>query len=332
MESLCNAPLEAALRAVRAVPAFRAQYEDYLARFGDRCMEELKLESETLHENPTVLLRSVGELARSPQPAQAPPAKVDVAGNAIKQIRASLRTSPLRRGLLLWVLRKASATVRQRENLRFERTRLFGRVRRIFREAGKRLHAIGALQTADDVFYLQVEEVRGYVDGNAVTADLKSLVALRQAEFAQYRHSDPPPSRFETRGAVCHAQSYPAPAAHSSTEETGEERSGIGCCPGIVRGIVCVVRDPRNAHLPPGCILVADHTDPGWIMLFPSAKGLLVERGSLLSHSAIVARELGIPAVVSIPGLTGWLKDGEEVELDGALGTVRRMQAEVSHV
>jgi pyruvate,water dikinase len=62
-------------------------------------------------------------------------------------------------------------------------------------------------------------------------------------------------------------------------------------------------------------------------MLFPSASGLLIERGSLLSHSAIVARELGIPAVISIPGLLDWLQDGDEVELDGAAGTVRRLVA-----
>jgi pyruvate,water dikinase len=99
----------------------------------------------------------------------------------------------------------------------------------------------------------------------------------------------------------------------------------------VVRGIVTVVRDPRNAQLPAGRILVAEHTDPGWIMLFPSAKGLLVERGSLLSHSAIVAREIGIPAVVSIRGLTEWLRDGDEVELDGARGTVRRLHSGDSH-
>ena len=92
-----------------------------------------------------------------------------------------------------------------------------------------------------------------------------------------------------------------------------------------MRGKACVVRDPRHAQLTAGCILVADHTDPGWIMLFPSASGLLVERGSLLSHSAIVARELGIPAVISLPGLLDWLHDGDEVELDGAAGTVRRL-------
>jgi pyruvate,water dikinase len=123
-----------------------------------------------------------------------------------------------------------------------------------------------------------------------------------------------------------------APTIKADAAESGaEERRGIGCCPGIVRGVVCVVRDPRNAHLPAGSILVADHTDPGWIMLFPSASGLLVERGSLLSHSAIVARELGIPAVVSIRGLTEWLRDGDQVELDGAQGIVRRIAAQDSH-
>ena len=92
-----------------------------------------------------------------------------------------------------------------------------------------------------------------------------------------------------------------------------------------------MVRDPKRAQLSAGCILVADHTDPGWIMLFPSARGLLVERGSLLSHSAIVARELGIPAVISIPGLLEWLRDGDEVELDGAAGIVRRLTAREGH-
>jgi pyruvate,water dikinase len=330
-EALCQAPLDEALRAIRGNDEFRARYDGYLAKFGDRCLEELKLESETLHENPMVLLRSVGELARNPMTGNRAVQNEDIAPAAVRQLRARLRGSPVRRMVLLWVLGKASALVRGRENLRFERTRLFGRVRRIFREAGKRFHAMGVMEDPDDVFFLQVEEVRGYVNGNAVTANLKALVALRQAEFAGHRESSAPAARFETAGAVYHAQSYAPKVVAGGGGEGGEERHGIGCCPGIVRGIVRVVRDPRNAQLPSGSILVADHTDPGWIMLFPAAKGLLVERGSLLSHSAIVARELGIPAVVSIPGLTDWLQDGDEVELDGARGTVRRIPAEEAH-
>jgi pyruvate,water dikinase len=62
-------------------------------------------------------------------------------------------------------------------------------------------------------------------------------------------------------------------------------------------------------------------------MLFPSAAGLIVERGSLLSHSAIVAREMGIPAIVSLEGVTRWLKDGDWVELDGGSGVVTKINA-----
>ena len=61
-------------------------------------------------------------------------------------------------------------------------------------------------------------------------------------------------------------------------------------------------------------------------MVFPLAKGLIVEKGSLLSHSAIVARELGIPAVVAVNKVTEWLKDGDTVELDGSTGVIRKLE------
>jgi pyruvate,water dikinase len=107
-------------------------------------------------------------------------------------------------------------------------------------------------------------------------------------------------------------------------EATGDVRHGLACSAGVVRGIVRVVVDPRSATLRAGEILVAERTDPGWVMLFPAAAGLVVERGSLLSHSAIVARELGLPAVVAMAGATRWLRDGDNVELDGSRGTVTR--------
>jgi pyruvate,water dikinase len=91
---------------------------------------------------------------------------------------------------------------------------------------------------------------------------------------------------------------------------------------------VRVVTDPRQARLLPGEILVAERTDPGWIVLFTAAAGLVVERGSLLSHAAIVAREMGLPAVVSVEGATRWLHDGDRVELDGRTGVVRRLPAD----
>jgi pyruvate,water dikinase len=225
------------------------------------------------------------------------------------------------------VIRRARARVRDRENLRFERTRVFGRVRRIVLELGKRFMAAGLLGDSRDIFYLEIHEVLGAVEGTATSIALDKLSDTRRAEFDEYRAEPSPADRFETRGMVHEgnrfAQSMPNDAP---TEAGGDVRAGTGCYPGIVRGVVRVVRDPRHADLLPGEILVAERTDPGWIMLFPRTAGLLVERGSLLSHSAIVSRELGIPSIVAIHGLTAWLRTGDIVELDGRSGSVRLLE------
>lgn len=88
-----------------------------------------------------------------------------------------------------------------------------------------------------------------------------------------------------------------------------------------------MIRDPRHQALAPGEILVARHTDPGWIAVFANASAIVVERGSLLSHSAIVARELGIPCVVGARNALQWITDGERIEVNGATGLVRRCDA-----
>jgi phosphohistidine swiveling domain-containing protein len=326
--ALREAPVAAAVRVVRQYPDFSALYDAYLAKFGDRCLEELKLESETLHEDPLVLLRNIGEVARAASISHpAATAEIPSARQAEDKMKTALSSSPVRRQTLFWVLRQARKRVSNRENLRFERTRLFGTIRRLFLEAGRRLQAMGRLDDVRDIFYLEVREILAFNDGTATTSDLRSLAAVRKQEFETYKNGPAPAERFETRGPVYHAQAYRSSKPSAGITSGGEERSGLGCCPGVVRGIARVVRDPKHAQLTAGCILVADHTDPGWIMLFPSARGLLVERGSLLSHSAIVARELGIPAVISIPGLLDWLHDGDEVELDGGAGIVRRLAA-----
>jgi pyruvate,water dikinase len=326
-DALCDGTLAAIRREMERVPSFRAGYRDYLDKFGDRCLEELKLESPTLHDDPLLLFRSVGQLARRLASGKAPPAaggEAEVRRKAEERVRAALGWRPVRRLVFRWVLRHARARVRDRENLRFERTRLFGRVRTLFVELGRRLWTDGHLDDPRDVFYLELDEVLGFVDGTATCTDLKGLVALRKAEFERYREMPPPADRFETRGAVYQGNDFQG-AAVAAEEASGDRRQGLGCCPGVVRGPARVVTDPRRAVLRPGDVLVAERTDPGWVMLFPSAAGLLVERGSLLSHSAIVAREMGIPAVVSLAGVTRWLRDGDEVELDGSTGVVTRV-------
>lgn len=323
---LCNDSLDAIREAVEEAPTFAARYREYLERFGERCPDELKLESLTLDYDPLPLLRAVGHLAdrlASPDGALRAHRKGGRRSDAERKVQKALAGRPARRFMFGCVLRQARVRIRDRENLRFERTRLFGRVRRIFLEVGRRFAALGLLDDPRDVFHLEVEEILGFVEGTGTSTDLRGLAAVRKAEYERHQRSEPPPDRFETRGAP--AIGIVRRDALKTSPTDGETRSGLGCCAGTVRGPVRLVADPRTATLLPGEILVAERTDPGWVILFPAAAGLLVERGSLLSHSAIVARELGIPAVVSIAGVTHWLKDGDWVEFDGSAGVVRRL-------
>ncbi len=322
VETLCQGTLEEIHLELTNQPVFEKQYHLYLEKFAGRCLEELKLETETLDDDPLLLFRSIGSIA-------AHPPKKKQAGEALhvvaeKKVSQALGGRFFRKIIFRWVLRNARKRVVSRENLRFERTRVFGRVRKIFQEIGRRLAACQLLVEPRDIFWLTVEEVVGFVDGTTVTTDLVALVELRKAGMNYYHHLPKPGDRFNTRGAVHDGNHFASDAAPFYPDD-GNVIVGQGCSPGKVRGRVRLILDPRQARIEPGEILVAPRTDPGWVLLFPSAAGLLVEYGSLLSHSAIVSRELGLPSIISIAGLTDWLETGDWIEMDGSTGVVQKI-------
>jgi phosphohistidine swiveling domain-containing protein len=326
--ALCEEPLHGMRAAIRRSPSFQASFDSYLEKFGDRCMGELKLESSTLYDDPTPLLRSVGQYARSlaqegTRSERVP--ELQVREQAEARARGALIGRPWRRLMFGYVLRVARARVLARENLRFERTRVFGRARQIVLEIGKRLAALDCLDDARDIFYLEFDEMLVFIEGRATTTNLKGLAAVRKAEFDGWLKMPAPADRFRTRGIVYRGNSFSGD--HAVVLPTGDSLAGIGCCPGVVRGPVHIVRNPHDAAVKPGEIIVADRTDPGWVMIFPVISGLLVERGSLLSHSAIVARELNLPTIVALPGVTTWLKDNDWVEMDGSTGVVVKIES-----
>jgi pyruvate,water dikinase len=95
---------------------------------------------------------------------------------------------------------------------------------------------------------------------------------------------------------------------------------GIGCYPGIVQGEVVVMQSPDQNIDYKNKIVCTVRTDPGWAPVFPAVKGLLIEKGSPLSHSAIIAREMGIPTIVAISNITKTLNSGDLVKMDGQSG------------
>ncbi len=291
-----------------------AAFDAYIAKFGDRCVAELKLESVTLAEDPAPLVAAILAQARR-DVAAAPPVRPT-------SVATVLPGQPLKARLAAAVCAWAAARVRDRENLRFERTRIFGHARRVFLAMGRELVAHGHLDGADDIFFLTVPEVMGAIEGGGLGQPLGPLIALRRAETEAARSRPDPPERLLVRGAVLGAMIAPtAPPAPA----TGAERRGKGCSAGTIRAVARVILDPLQETLGPGEVLVARNTDPGWIALFANAGAIVTERGSLLSHSAIVARELGIPCVVAIADATRWIGSGETIEVDGATGLVRKL-------
>jgi phosphohistidine swiveling domain-containing protein len=313
----------AALDCLNGYPELSALFAHYIDRYGDRTMGELKLETISLREDPGFVIQVLRNYLDRDD--------LDPDAMEVEERRQRVEAEKtLRAGLGLWarmkvskVLKAARLSVKNRENMRLARTRAFGLARDLYRALGQRLAEADELNEDRDVFYLTVDELRDYFKGRAVTTDLKGLTAVRQAEYARYEASDVP-HQFQTIGPVYFGNRYKGPDT-GPIDTDGRTLTGTGCYPGIVEERLKVIHSPRDNLSIDGQILVAMRTDPGWAPLFPTCTGILVERGSTLSHSAVIARELGIPAVVGVPNLLAIVTDGERVRLDGGLGRVERL-------
>lgn len=314
---------QATLDAVIALlPEVGRRIDAYIAAYGGRVMGELKLETVTLRRDPTFLVDVVRAYAARDDLDPDGLARRDRIRHEAAVEELIELVGPRRRARAERAVRSARSAIAAREHLRLGRTRVFDVVRELYTTIGERLAEASVLQSPRDVFLLTADEVRGFHEGTAVTTDLAALVEVRRAEFARFVDRSPA-HRLETRGSVHLCGPFDAPA--EAVDPEAVTWSGLGCCPGVVEAEVVVVHDPSSAPEVAGRIVVAVRTDPGWAPLFPAAAGLIVERGSALSHSAVIAREVGLPTVVGVPGVVAALRSGDRVRLDGAAGTVARL-------
>ncbi len=302
--------------------ALKQEIDRYIDDFGERCIGELKLETISYTQDPTQFVRVLKSYVETGITAASTSGKVEeeIRSKAEQELHEALKNQPLKKWRLKRTLKKARELVSSRENLRYERTRAFGIVREIFANMGKRFYAESIIEHPRDIFFLTKEEIFSYLEGASVTRSIKKLIALRKEEFEEHVKQEPPSERFATHGPVYHANDF---FSTGKLETIEGDLKGIGCCPGRVRGKVRVIRNPQEATSLNGDILVTSSTDPGWVTLFPSASAIIVERGSLLSHSAIVSREMGKPCIVSVTGLLKTLRTGDEIEMDGSTGEIR---------
>ena len=321
---LKQAPPEKALEKIdRDFPDFAAGLYDYIERYGDRVIGELKLETITAREDASFVIHVLRNYLARPDldPDNLADRERKLRSQAEKTLADNLGFMGNLRSKK--IINKARQAVKNRENMRLARTRMFGLFRDAYRALGDRLQEAGKLDDARDIFYLTTGELLAYHEGRAVSAELAPIIEARRAEYAEYEELDLP-HHFKTRGPVYHGNRFEGPTTEVFVDPDATILKGTGCYPGRVQAPLRVVMSPADNLDMQEHILTTLRTDPGWAPLFPAAAGILVERGSTLSHSAVVARELGIPAVVGVPGLLATVKDGEEVVLDGAAGTVER--------
>jgi pyruvate,water dikinase len=224
-----------------------------------------------------------------------------------------------------FVLKNARAGIRNRENQRLARTRAFAIVRRMFRSIGAQFAACGRLQAAADIFYLELDEVQQASLDEEM--ELRTRVAERKTRYESWRRQPPLPDRFETNGPTG-PDGEPSLVGEFGAPGAVPEGAlnGLGAFPGVVEKPAAVLMTPDPTVRLDGEILVTRQTDPGWVLLFHGISGLVVERGSMLSHSAIVAREMQIPTVVGVTGAATRIATGDRLRLDGGAGTVEILE------
>lgn len=298
----------------------------HLEAYGDRALHDLKLEVLTPRQEPWRILATLRPFLIQGLTVRANVADEAAARDRARRALAQACPNPLRRALLGTVLASLRFSVKAREDTRFCRSQLYGVSREILWLLADELVSAGMLDEAADIVHLQVDEVLGAFDGTLPDTDLRAVAQLRRVAASQYAEKPDLPVYFTL------AAGLPVPVALASRQSTADGAKpgqdgvlrGLASSSGTVRGRALVVHDAAVA--PQACVdrvLVAKETDPGWLGLMMAAKGIVVERGSLVSHTAISGRLLGIPTVVAVRGATREIPDGAWVEIDGDAGTVR---------
>ncbi len=304
---------------------------DYLKNYGFRCNNEQKLEEDDLYTNPSFIFDNIRNYVKMKNYS------IDKMYENERKIRdkaegiVNSQIGGIKKLIFNWILKHARAAVKNRENLRFLRSKSFGISRRMFRAVDKHLLSLDLIEQEKDAFYLTYREIFDFIDGKAESLSLKELAKLRRKEFEVYQEEMDPPDRFLAYGAngmslknMQIIQSGDLLKNKIRVSDDPDLFYGTSCCPGSIKAKVRVAHTIDDAKDMNGEILVTKRTDPGWVPLFPFCGGLIIERGSLLSHSAVIARELGVPTIVGVPSdLLEKLETGMTVELNATQGEVR---------
>ena len=262
--------------------------KEYISLYGDRCLCELKLETETYRTKPSLLNDYVATQ---------------------KEIDLKLKDSNIHNPFV----KRAKLGISNREISRMNRSRLFGLTRDIFIGVGKQLVKQDRLIDYRDIFYLFYDELYNS------DLDYKKLVAERKIEYSLYEKV-PTYSRLVFSNKIVNKQNIGSISVLSENK-----LYGVGVSEGVIEGEILVIDNPDITIDSSNKIIVTKMTDPGWVFLIKNSKGVIAEQGSLLSHTAIISRELKKPAIVNVKNVLQNLSSGDKVKINGLTGEIEKL-------
>jgi pyruvate,water dikinase len=290
--------------------------DEYITAFGSRTPGELKLESVRLTDD-------LGDVLNMALKAHESSFATYTKAHSSEVFEAPKLAWPkhvtkYQRPILRWVANNTRKAIDWRERFRFNRAQTFDLSRSMYDAVGKVLTAENLLAESRDIYWLTESEIDEIVNGHAWSLDAKGLVSSRKALFDSYSQNKMSLA-IKGAGVIAPAQLSPVLPLDSA-----DGLAGKGVAPGVLTAevIICTEFDPTVDVR--GKILVVHHIDPGWTLLFTQAAGIVAERGNALSHAAIIAREIGIPAVVAAPDVTSILHSGEIISINGITGSIIR--------
>jgi pyruvate,water dikinase len=277
---------------------------DFLQRFGHRGPEEMELSRPRWAEAP-----QVGQAFQPDSSAgvrlESLTYRIGETISAEERLRAIPRLAPFQRDLLLEEVRGLHTCLALRETAKHYLMYGHALIRRVLLEIDRRGRLHGG------VFFLTPEELPRLLAGE----DLSALIVQRRRRRALALGLEVPPVLYSDD---LDAIGRPLPV------DASDAWQGVPLSAGVAEAPALVLEQPHAQAAPAeGYILVCPTTDPAWMPLFVRAKGLVMETGGVLSHGAIVARELGLPAVAGLPGALRNIHSGQRVRVDGGRGTVR---------
>lgn len=319
----------------RSAPWAADAFDDYLGRYGHRTVG-LDPGDPTWFERPEIV---AGLLAGQMSAADAHPRETNAQPDAQGEARGELAgrgAEDRDRFERTLAYAKRAYAVREDDVVWLE-SQPAALLRYCAMEIGRRLVGRGVLAHARDAVFLAEPELRATLS-DAGSEDRRGLVTRRKAERAwMTAHPGPatygidpgpppdlsvlPPALRQVHTALL--QAFELMFSPSSRQDGSDELRGVPGSPGRYSGTVRVIRgEAEFAKLRPGDVLVAPVTSPPWSVLFLQAGAVVTDGGGVLSHTAVVAREYGIPAVLATGEATRRLRDGDLVTVDGTTGTV----------